>query len=280
MPEPVLEVIPTGAALGAEVRRVDLARELPDAVMASIRQAFDRHAVLRFRDQRLTVEQLLAFGRRLGPLDPTEPGAYGGRHDLARYPDLMIVSNVVEDGVAVGALGDGELKWHSDMSNWRVPPWATMLYAVEVPEQGGDTSFASMYAALAELTTAQRARISGRNAWSDGTLDARGKPIPNPVSAEHPLIARHPFSGRDLLYPGRRWNGYVVGMPRAESNVLLDELWALATEPRFVWTQSWRRGDLILWDNLATLHQRSTFDPHARRVLWRLQLTGRPIPEA
>ena len=155
----MLEVIPTGAALGADIAGVDLTRDIDEVTFARIRRAFDEFGVLRFRGHDLAMEQLLVFAYRFGPLDPTEPGAYGGKHDIERYPELMVVSNVVENGKLIGALGDGELKWHCDMSNRPVPPWATMLFAVEVPEAGGETSFASMYAALAELPAELRARL-------------------------------------------------------------------------------------------------------------------------
>jgi taurine dioxygenase len=272
-----MEIVATDCALGADVVDIDLSQP-PDAdTTARLRAAFDEHAVLRFRDQHLTIEQLHAFGGAFGPLDITDEGAYGGRHDLENHPNLMIISNVVEDGIAVGALGDGELKWHSDMSNWSVPPWATMLYAVEVPEAGGDTSFSSMYAALDSLPANLREHIDGRIAMSDGTYDSTGSPNTHPVSSEHPMVARHPFSDRDMLYLGRRWNGYVVDMPTDESDGLLDTLWDHGTEDRFTWTHSWRVGDLIMWDNLATLHRRTAFVQSSRRVMWRLQLTGQPI---
>jgi taurine dioxygenase len=276
----VLKIVPSDAMIGADVTGVELSAGLDSRQVEAIRRAFDSHAVLRFRGQNLDVEGFIAFGRHFGALDRTETGAYGGRHDLDRYPELMLISNVVDAGGPVGALGDGELKWHSDMSNWQVPPWATLLYAVDVPPAGGETGFASMYGALEQLPARLRRRIAGRQALSDGTYDATGKPNHNPVSAAHPMIARHPFSGRDMLYLGRKWNGHIVDMQRTESEALLDELWRFATEPRFVWTQTWRPGDLLMWDNLATLHRRSAFDPRSRRMMWRLQVTGRPIMAA
>ena len=275
-----MDIEATGRALGADVVGVDLSRDLDGATVSRLRAAFDEHAVLRFRDQRLTIDRMHAFACAFGPLDTTDPGAYGGRHDIVNHPHLMIISNVVEDGVALGALGDGELKWHSDMSNWRVPPWATILYAVEVPAAGGETGFSSMYAALDGLPRDLRGRIGRRRAMSDGTYDSTGAPNTNPISADHPIVARHPFSGRDMLYLGRRWNGYVVDLPTEESGDLLDTLWAHGTEDRFTWTHDWRVGDMVMWDNLATLHKRSAFDAASRRVMWRLQLTGKPIPPA
>ena len=226
------------------------------------------------------MEELLFFANRFGPLDPTEPGAYGGKHDLDTYPELMIVSNVKEDGELIGALGDGELMWHCDMSNRLAPPWGTFLYAVEVPETGGATGFASMYAALAELSDDLRIRLEGRWAVSDGTYDSAGNPNTLPISSAHPMIARHPYSNRDLLYLGRRRNGYIEGMPSDESDALLDELWDYVVDDKFVWTQEWQAGDLVLWDNLATIHRRDSFDPESRRIMWRLQLTGQTIPPA
>ncbi len=276
----MLKIVPTGAALVADITGVDLKRDMDEVSFARIRKAFDEYGVLRFRGQDLSMEELLFFANRFGPLDPTEPGAYGGKHDLDTYPELMIVSNVKEDSELIGALGDGELMWHCDMSNRPAPPWGTFLYAVEVPETGGATGFASMYAALAELSDDLRIRLEGRWAVSDGTYDSAGNPNTLPISSAHPMIARHPYSYRDLLYLGRRRNGYIEGMPTDESDALLDELWDYVVDDKFVWTQEWQAGDLVLWDNLATIHRRDSFDPESRRIMWRLQLTGQTIPPA
>ena len=276
----MLDIVPTGAALGADIIGVDLTQDLDEVSFARVRKAFDQYGVLRFRAHDLSMEQLLAFANRFGPLDPTEPGAYGGKHDLERYPDFMVISNVREKGELIGALGDGELKWHCDMSNRPAPPWATLLYAVEVPETGGETSFANMYEALTELPSDLRGQLEGHRAVSDGTYDSSGNPNTLPISSAHPMIARHPYSDRELLYLGRRTNGYIEDMPLEASDKLLDALWDYVVEDRFVWTQQWQAGDLVIWDNLATIHRRTSFDPDSRRVMWRLQLTGQPISPA
>jgi taurine dioxygenase len=276
----MLKIVSTGAALGADVTGVDLRKDIDEISFVHIRKAFDKFGVLRFRDQDLSMGELLVFAKRFGPLDPTEPGAYGGRHDLETYPELMVVSNVEENGELIGALGDGELVWHCDMSNRPTPPWGTFLYAVEVPKTGGATGFASMYAAFEELSDDFRAHLEGRWAVSDGTYDSAGNPNTLPISSRHPMIARHPYSNRNMLYLGRRRNGYIEGIPTDESDKWLDELWDYVIEDKFVWIQEWRAGDLVLWDNLATIHRRDSFDPQSRRIMWRLQLTGQSIAPA
>lgn len=276
----MLKIVSTDAALGADVTGIDLRMDIDEMSFVRIREAFDEFGVLRFRHQNLSMDELLVFAKKFGPLDLTEPGAYGGKHNIETYPELMIVSNVRKDGNLIGALGDGELAWHCDMSNRPAPPWGTFLYAVEVPETGGATSFASMYAAFEELSDDLRARLEGLWAVSDGTYDSAGNPNTLPISSPHPMIARHPYSNRNMLYLGRRRNGYIEGMLNDESDKVLDELWDYVIKDKFVWVQKWQVGDLVLWDNLATIHRRDSFDPQSRRVMWRLQLTGRSIAPA
>ena len=140
-----IEVVPTGAALGAEIRGVDL-RSIDDGAFAAIYQAWLDHAVVLFRDQRLSDEELIAFSRRFGALDQA-PIQENGRRFVEGFPEIYVVSNVLENGVAIGSLGAGEAVWHTDMSYLPDPPKASVLYALEVPPRGGDTFFCSMYAA-------------------------------------------------------------------------------------------------------------------------------------
>ena len=141
----MLEAIPTGAALGAEIRGVNL-RRVNDAAFAAIHRAWVDYQVLLFRGQSLSDDELIGFSRRFGALD-WAPVQENGRRFVEGKPEIYIVSNVLENGVAIGSLGSGELVWHTDMSYLQQPPKASMLYAVEVPPRGGNTSFCSMYAA-------------------------------------------------------------------------------------------------------------------------------------
>jgi taurine dioxygenase len=279
-----LEVRPLGV-IGAEVRGIDLARVTSSEVDA-IKRAWYRHDVLLFRNQRLSDGQLLSFSRHFGALD-SPPNQGAGRKSPPGYPEVYIVSNVLDDkGEPIGALGDGEAAWHTDMSYAPQPPDASMLYSLEIPSGGGDTSFCSMKAALARLPQALRERISSLDIKHDGTYDSGGyvrkglTPSNDPrasVGTPHPVVIEHPVSAERALYLGRRRNAYVMGLELAESERLLDELWSYVETA--VYRHRWALGDLVLWDNRTTMHRRDAFDSRARRVMHRTQIKGSAAPK-
>jgi taurine dioxygenase len=278
-PDSRIVAVPTGAALGAEIPGVDL-RAIDSAAFDAIYQAWLDHRVLLVRDQRLTDDDLIAFSRRFGQLDHA-PVQENGRRFVDGYPEIYVVSNVVENGIAIGSLGSGEAAWHTDMSYLPNPPVASVLYALEVPEAGGDTIFASMDAAWESLPAELQSRVAGLRVKHDGTYNSGGyvrqglAPSGDPQEspgAYHPLVCIHPETGRRGLYLGRRRNAYIEGLPLAESEAWLDEVWSYATDDRVTWRHRWRRGDLVLWDNRNTMHRRDGFDPGARRVLHRTQI--------
>jgi taurine dioxygenase len=279
------EVILAGAALGAEVVTGDL-RALDNGGFTRIVQAWHDHAVVLFRDQALTDRDLIAFSRRFGDLD-IAPVQENGRRFVDGMPEIYIVSNVKVNGEAIGSLGDGEAVWHTDMSYVPTPPKASMLYALEVPPRGGNTSFCSMYAIYESLPAALKARIEGLTIKHDGTYNSGGylrqgvTPTGDPRTspgALHPLVCTHPDTGRRLLYLGRRRNAYIADLDLAESEALLDELWTCVARPEAAWEHAWRVGDLVLWDNRCTMHRRDAFDPGARRIMHRTQIKGETAP--
>jgi taurine dioxygenase len=278
-------VTPTGAALGAKIEGVDL-RHVDDAAFAAIHRAWVDHLVLLFRGQQLSDDDLIAFSRRFGVLD-FAPVQETGRRFVEGHPEIYVVSNVIENGVPIGSLGAGEAVWHTDMSYIPDPPKASMLYALEVPPSGGNTGFVNMYAAYEALPAALKERVAGLSLKHDGTynsggylrqgVDAVDDPVNSP-GAVHPLVCTHPDSGRRVLYLGRRRNGYIMGMPLAESEKLLDELWRYASREEFTWYNRWRVGDLVLWDNRCTMHRRDPFDAQSRRVMHRTQIKSESAP--
>ncbi len=280
------EIVPTGSALGAEMRGVDL-RNLDDATFARLHEAWLAHGVLLLRDQHLSDADLIRFSRRFGDLD-FAPVQENGQRFVPGHPEIYVVSNVLgADGKPIGSLGAGEAVWHTDMSYLEKPPKASMLYALEVPEAGGDTWFSDMYAAHDRLPDALRERLAGLRVKHDGTYNSGGyvragvTPTDDPREAPgqlHPLICRHPETGRRMLYLGRRRNAYIEGLSLAESEALLDEIWAVATSPEIAWRHHWRVGDLVLWDNRCTMHRRDPFDAAARRVMHRTQVRGEAPP--
>jgi taurine dioxygenase len=280
-----IAVIPTGRPLGAEVTGVDL-RELDPAAFERVLEAWHDHSVLLFRGQALGDQELIAFSRRLGDLD-FAPIQENGRRFVDGLPEIYIVSNVKVNGEAIGSLGDGEAVWHTDMSYVDVPPKASLLYALEVPPIGGNTSFCTMYGVYDALPAALKARIAGLKIKHDGTYNSGGyvrqgvTPTDDPLTspgAVHPLVCTHPNTGRRMLYLGRRRNAYLVGLALAESEALLDQLWSFVDRPEFAWEHVWRVGDLVLWDNRCTMHRRDAFDPNSRRIMHRTQVKGEQRP--
>jgi taurine dioxygenase len=278
-----MQVLRSLGALGVEIGGVDLSRPLTRNAVANILAAWHQHLVLVFRDQQMSDEALVAFSRNFGTLEkaPIPEKLRGGYSHIPQLPEVAVVSNVVENGVAIGALGDGELVWHNDMTYLPNPPPASVLCAVELPPSGGDTWFCNMYLAYEMLPAALRARIAGLSANHDSSYTSAGTlrkgfdevtDVSKAPGAKHPLAITHPATGRKALYLGRRRNAYVVGLPLAESEALLDELWVHATQPQFAVRHRWRLGDVVMWDNRCTMHRRDAFDPSARRILHRTQL--------
>jgi alpha-ketoglutarate-dependent taurine dioxygenase len=280
-------VQPSGQPLGAEIRGIDLGT-LADGDFAVLYRAWLDHLVVAVRGQTLTDAELLAFSRRLGDLE-WAPVQETGRRFVEGLPEIYVVSNVVRDGVPIGSLGAGEATWHTDMSYLEMPPKASVLYSLEVPPEGGNTYFCSMYRAYDALPDALRQRIANLMLKHDATYNSGGyvrqglTATDDPVHSSgiyHPLVCTHPETGRRLLYLGRRRNAYIGGLPLAESEALLDELWSYATDAASAWHIEWQVGDLVLWDNRCTMHRRDAFDPNSRRILHRTQIKGETRPAA
>lgn len=278
-------VKPTEAALAADIEGVDLAGALTPEIAAAIKEAWGEHLVLRFRRQRLADDDLLRFSRQFGELDWAPIAAANDAPEGREY--VMVVSNVIENGQAIGQLGAYEAIWHTDMSYVAEPPMASALYSLEVPPEGGDTGFCNMYLAYETLSAELRRQVEGRRCRHDASRNSAGElrrgfvdapDASRTVGAEHPIVRTHPVTGRKALFLGRRRNAYIPGLPLAESEALLDALWVHATQEKFTWYQQWRKGDLILWDNRAVMHRRDAFDPATRRIMHRTQIKGdRPV---
>ncbi|MBC7779772.1 MAG: TauD/TfdA family dioxygenase [Proteobacteria bacterium] len=272
---------PISPVVGAQAHHV-LLTDTNDQVIAAIAHALLEHGLLLFRRQSLSDEQLVAFGRRLGELD-FSPLAFVDGQKARERPEVLIVSNVKEDGLPIGVLGDAEVVWHSDNSYRETPLSYSLLYAVELPEAGGDTCFANMYLAYETLAPVLKARLDALEIKHDLTYNSAGvlrrgfAPVTDPVNAPgpwHPIVRTHPETGYNTLYLGRRPNAYVRGLSLAESEALIDMLWAHATSERFTWTHVWQLGDVLIWDNRCLMHHRTPFDPSARRIMHRLQFVG------
>lgn len=281
-----IQVVQDSPALGAEILGVDLSQPLDDATLSELRALWLEHLVLLFRNQTVTDEDFVRFSGYFGDCDKAPPNEAANVTSDGYVPDLpeiTIISNVVVDGVEIGSLGSGECAWHTDMSYNPEPAMASALYAVEIPKDGGETSFLNMYAAYETLPDSLKAALKGKTAIHDATYTSagtlrKGVTPPSDVTqtpgAHHPILRRHPETGRTALFLGRRTNAYIPGLPIPESESLLDAVWAHAEQDRFVWSHQWRLGDVLLWDNRCLMHRRGEFDPEDRRIMHRTQLKG------
>ena len=275
-----IDVTSLGSALGAEVRGIDPTRPLGAREVDLMRRAWLEYLVLVFRGARLSDDQLVAFSSQFGTLDRV-PSWH--QYHVPDYPQVLVVSNVREEGKPIGVLGDGEAAWHTDMSYIELPPTASLLHALEIPAAGGDTYWMNMYAAYEALPANMKRRAASLQLNHDSSTDSSGVVRPGheivgdvsqAPGARHPLVRLHPETRRPALYLGRRLNAYVVGLSVADSEALLDELWAHCMRDELVYRHRWRVGDLIMWDNRCTMHRRDPFDKAARRIMHRTELIG------
>jgi taurine dioxygenase len=275
-----IEVVPTGAALGAEIRGVDLADPIDHATFAMIERAYDAHGVVFFRGQRITPPEQVAFTRRFGAI---EFNVFGERWSVPGSPEIVVVSNITEDGRPIGVRRAGE-NWHSDMCYAARPPRGTMLYALEVPELFGltlgDTEFASAAAAWDALPDAIRQRLEGRQAIFDFCGRKRAFP---PTQAEkdryppvrHPIARTHPRTGRKCLYVMRDDCTGIEGIAPDEAEALIAALADHIVKPAFVYRHQWRQGDVLMWDNCTVQHRAiQDYDMPQRRLMHRTTMDG------
>jgi taurine dioxygenase len=281
-PTSTVRAVPLSKSIGADIVGIDLSKSLSDGDFRAIHAAWMDHMVLRFRGQDLTKDELLEFSRRFGELDRA-PINMKGEPWIAGYPNLAVMSNIIENGQPLGSLGYGEAVWHTDMSYNEVTPTAALLYGLEVTKQGGETGFLSMYHAYDTMPADLKAAVEGRQIKHDASRNSAGQlrkgypEVTDPREAPgalHPIVIRHPETGRKALYLGRRPLSYIVGLELAESEALLDRVWAHATQESHAWFQKWSVGDLLMWDNRCVMHKRTAFDPSERRFMLRTQVKG------
>jgi taurine dioxygenase len=286
-----ISVHPLGETFAAELSRLDLSRVIDAESWDALYRAYLDHKVLAIRGQALTASQFQAFGERFGPVEPHTVAMY-------RHPELegiTVLSNRVEMGRPKG-IRDAGSHWHSDYSYKAVPANATLLYALEVPEKGGDTLFADLAAAYEALPDEMKGRLQGRYArhqyrWSRNPdhpegrwrliSEAERQKTPEVI---HPVVRLHPETGAKSIYVFAGITSGVkgiVGLPNGESDSLLDALYRHCTQERFQFRYRWQAGDVLLWDNRATMHCATTdmLQPDQYRTLWRINTTGSsPLP--
>lgn len=290
-----IEVIPTGAALGAEVRGVDFAQIVPQEVGDRVNEIWAQHKVLLLRGQILDKKALYEAAEILGGVQETgsramnlKAGWKEGSARISDFPGISYISNLNENGEPVlrtKGSGSLEIGWHTDNSYMQEPPMGSMLNAVEVPvDGGGHTSFLDTVAAYETMQDAFKQEIEGLHMCHDNSHSTVGqlRAIYNGVEPTcreevdgpvHPLVRIHPASGKRSLYLSRRHgfpSAYIVELSDEESEDLQDRIWAHVAQDKFTWTHTdWQVGDLVMWDNQQLLHKRSAIDPTQKRIMQR-----------
>jgi taurine dioxygenase len=294
----IITVTRLGKHLGAEISGIDLACPLDDVTFAQIAKAFFDHGVAVFRNQLITPEQQIAFTRRFGALEHH----VRKEHRLDGYPEILIVSNILdENGQAVGVEDAGRF-WHSDLSYKQEPSLLSALYALEVPFKDGvalgNTSFASTAAAYDGLPEDLKQRLQAlknvhsysyyrsKNIEAQKEEQARSKRVvqEHPLTEEQlkslpdveaPIVRTHPVTGRKSLFINQAHTSHIVGLPKPESNALLAQLCAHIVRPEFRYEHHWQAGDLVMWDNCATQHKANfDYDLPLRRLMYRTTVRG------
>lgn len=296
-----IQVIPTGKALGAEVRGIDLTSDPSDAVFDRLKEIWAEHKVLLLRGQHLSKEQLVQTADRLGGRmvagshhfyvkDGHKPGQSARVSDIE---GLTLISNLDKDGKpqkSTEGSGSAELLWHSDNSYMEAPPMGSLLNAVTMPVNGGGhTRFCNQVLAYETLPDDLKRAIDGKHIRHDRSRNTSGKvrvtfekakTRDDVIGPVHPIVRIHPVTRKPALYLGRRYDGpssHIVELPEAESEALLDQVWAHATQEKFVWEHDdWQPGDLIMWDNQSVMHSRTQVDHTQARLLHRVLVQGEP----
>jgi taurine dioxygenase len=280
---PALQFVPLTKHIGCEVKGVDLRQSLPPAAVSAIYRAWLDHAVLLFRNQDLSQEDLIRVTGYFGELAPLGRPANTLPKGFSRLlPNIMMISNIRENGETIGALPDGEMMFHHDTIHRPEPHKATLLYSMEIPTYGGDTLFASGTAAYDTLDTAVKAKIEGRRAVNyyvyNSVVRNDKQAVDATSQATHPVVRTHDETKRKALYVNRLMTVKIEDMPEDESNALLNRLFDHSEKPEFVYTHVWRKGDLIVWDNRCSSHARTDFPSDQRRLLLRTTVKGTVKP--
>jgi taurine dioxygenase len=281
-----LQTRPLTPKFGAEILGVDLAQPVSEALFAQIEQTFNDSGVVLFRDQNISEDQHIEFSRRFGPLE-----IHVRKDALMRHrPEIFVVSNVHENGKPIGSVDAGQF-WHTDLSYKQVPSRGSLLLAREVPMRDGraigDTRFCSTTAAYEGLSDALKQQLAGLSAvhhYEKGYNRDRPSGKRQPLTPEqlaalpdvvHPVVRRHPFTGRPCLFVNEGYVTEIVGMSRPESDALLGQLFAHCLRDEFIYCHNWQVGDLVLWDNCSTQHCAvGDYEPGQRRRMDRTTLTG------
>jgi len=278
-----MKVTPLSKALGAEITGLDLRQPLGDAAVKAIKDAFDQHIFVVFREQELSEDDQLRaagyFGKvhiRRKPVTTRDPG---GAFDTP----FMLVTNIVENGKSIGVFGDGEMWFHHDTSYYPEPHRATLLYSMKLPSWGGNTCFSNMYKAYENIPQPLRDKLEGKKVLQVHDYKRRERLDIDKIDLnavrhhEQPIFITHPATGRKALYISRLMSARILGLARDESETVLEKLFDISEDPAIVYEHEWKLGDLVIWDNWCSIHARKDFPREEPRLMRRLTIEGQAM---
>ena len=267
---------PLSPAIGAEAVGFD-PRHFTDADRDALKQAWLDNLVMLIRTPVLSDDEFVDFMSRMGQIENAR-----NLSPLSTREEVMIISNIRQNGETVGALPDGELSFHFDRVHQKKPTRASVLHAVEIPDKGGETCFANMYQAYETLPDAIKEKIAGRmalNTYDYGATSASKKVIDEDAqSAVHPIVRTIPETGRKALFVSRLMTDKIIGMPEDESRALLNLISDHCEQPHLIYEHKWQVGDILMWDNRCSTHARMDFDGSQRRLMKRIALADAVVP--
>jgi taurine dioxygenase len=266
--------------IGAQISGVDLSRPLDEDTVRQIKEAWHAHTVLLFRNQHLSEADQRRFAAHFGPIAERVKPPAGKQVKSPDWGDMMMITDRMDaDGAPLGALGHGEMWFHTDKCYRERPHRASFLYGIEIPREGGHTKFASLYAAYDNLPADLKRRLAGAMVMQ-GHEYGVGRRIRLDVDlatihhCRQPIIVTNPGSGRRALYVSRQNTMWIEGVARDESEALLEWLFDLTEDPANIYEHVWRPGDLLMWDNLSCLHARTDWAVGETRTLRRCTVEG------
>ena len=264
-----IKIHPISDAVGARITGIDLRTDMDAAAFQTIHQAWLDHQVLVFPGQEIGEEDQVRFTAHFG-----KPVPHVRKQRERKIKEIFIISNVKENGEPIGELGDELIPFHSDLSYLERPGTLSVLYAVEIPAEGGQTQWCNCTAAYETLDDTMKKRLKSLRAVHRHHVETQ-----NPTEhIAHPIVCTHPETARRSLYVGPHLTRYIAGLDQQEGDALLAELYAHLETPRFVWTHEWQVGDIVLFDNRPTMHRRLAFPSDQRRIMKRTQIFNDEIP--
>ena len=282
-----ITVIPRHPALGAEVRGIDMRRPMDSATRQAVIDAWTEHLVLVFPDQVITDQEHVEFTRHFGEPEIFHQTSLSLRSDRVR--EIFLVSNVDENDRLMTPSEPSQKQlsssrqWHTDSSYRPMPSVGSLLHGIEISRTGGITQFINMYMVYDELPESLKREVAGRKARHDFSMLSRLVGSPPPTDKEkaamppvwHPMVRKHPVTGRKCLYISSIYNDAVEGLEDGPARRLIEELSAFAAQPKYMYRHEWEPHDVLMWDNRCTVHAVTPHDPTERRVMHRTTIVGR-----